>query len=75
MDRIRATRLAVQCMDWIQQACSMCDSKTLNRKIYTTHAEHACVIGIRGGEICFTPVTGLTYEWILDREEAMLLGG
>ena len=65
MDRIRATRLAVQCMDWIQQACSMsvaCDSKTLNRTIYTTHAEHACVIGIRGGEICFTPVTGLTDE-------------
>lgn len=68
MDRIRATRLAVQCMDWIQQACSMslaCDSKSgikNNRTIYTTDPEHACVIGIRGGEISFTPVRGLEME-------------
>lgn len=68
MDRIRATRLAVQCMNWIQQACSVsavCDSKTENnscRSIYTIDPEHACVIGIRGGKISFSPVTGLEEE-------------
>jgi 6-phosphofructokinase 1 len=33
-----------------------------NRTIYTTDPEHACVIGIRGGKICFTPMKGLEAE-------------
>ena len=69
MDRIRATRLAVQCMDWIQQACaksSVIESKqNMNkcvRTIYTTDPNHACVIGIRGGSISFSPVADLEPE-------------
>ena len=68
MDRIRATRLAVQCMDWIHQACSVSvvsDSKIANKSdlsIYTTDPDHACVIGIRGGRISFSPVTVLEKE-------------
>ncbi|ORY46084.1 6-phosphofructokinase [Rhizoclosmatium globosum] len=58
LDRIRATRLSVNCIDWIQK--SFLEAITAKQggvfPGYTNRAEHACVIGIRGAEVVFTPV-------------------
>lgn len=66
-DRIRATRLAVHCMDWIQKAAldSMVTRSSRTSKkgdVYTVNPDHACVIGVRGGAILFTPVETLVDE-------------
>ena len=68
MDRIRATRLAVSSIDWIQEAAeaSMTFEKSssgqLKRQIFTKEKTHACVNGIRGGKSMFTPVEELVEE-------------
>ncbi|KAJ3327069.1 6-phosphofructokinase, alpha subunit [Blyttiomyces sp. JEL0837] len=71
LDRIRATRLAVNCVDWIEekvaeaQQDSGLESKDLKftvPAVYTTRADHACVIGIRGANVVFTPVNELLDE-------------
>ncbi|KAI9348701.1 phosphofructokinase-domain-containing protein [Obelidium mucronatum] len=83
LDRIRATRMSVNCIDWIQKAFKeSCESQgresalagkaTATTKIpdfygYTTRSEHACVIGIRGADVVFTPVDVLLEETDMDK--------
>ncbi|KAJ1567668.1 6-phosphofructokinase, alpha subunit, partial [Cladochytrium tenue] len=67
LDRIRATRLAVNCIDWIETACrdSAPPPGAKNAasggfpSTYTARREHACVIGIRGASVEFSPVEDL----------------
>lgn len=62
LDRIRATRLAVDCIDWLQSAVIEArdkDPSTTYPSIYTTKKEHACVIGIQGAQVLFSPVEDL----------------
>ncbi|KAJ3085503.1 6-phosphofructokinase, alpha subunit [Quaeritorhiza haematococci] len=74
LDRIRASRLAVNCVDWLQQAAvestrnkngggeGVKNASTVQPEVYTTKPEHACVIGIRGAQTVFTPVEALLEE-------------
>lgn len=61
-DRIRATRLAVNCIDWIQKAAKESSQTTGKHRIYTLDANHSCVIGTIGGSITTTPVYQLLKE-------------
>jgi hypothetical protein len=64
-DRIRATRLAVSCIDWIEGvAAEQCgDGRSAGCVgkvgVWTDKREHACVIGIKGAAIEFSPVEEL----------------
>ncbi|KAJ3095844.1 6-phosphofructokinase, alpha subunit [Phlyctochytrium planicorne] len=69
LDRIRATRLAVNCVDWIEESYS--EALATNAKEtrisgrsegYTANKEHACVIGIQGARVVFSPVETLLAE-------------
>lgn len=65
LDRIRATRLAVECIDWIEQAAACKEVDTVGcilPSVYTTRSDHACVIGIRGAQVVFSPVEELLKE-------------
>jgi 6-phosphofructokinase 1 len=64
MDRIRATRLAVHCIDWIQRSGKESNiSKTSEGvEIYTKRKDHACVVGVNGSEITFSSVQDLLPE-------------
>lgn len=56
LDRIRATRLAVACIDWIQDVVAQ-DLKppgNWKQNVYTDLPEHSSVIGIRGANVVFT---------------------
>ncbi|KAI9183561.1 6-phosphofructokinase, alpha subunit [Blastocladiella emersonii ATCC 22665] len=69
LDRIRATRLASMCIDWIERHATgePCDATSrvaaaaaaAAGSVYTTTRESACVIGIRGADLVFTPVADL----------------
>ena len=69
-DRIRATRLAKRCIDWIQKsAIEAREAFHLNnpdlkkqKEVYTRNPKHSCVIGVRGASIIFTPVDDLMEE-------------
>ncbi|KAI8585021.1 phosphofructokinase-domain-containing protein [Geranomyces variabilis] len=61
LDRIRATRLAVNCITWLEAAAreSRASNDNVNNTlppVYTTRDTHSCTIGIVGAEIMFTPV-------------------
>ncbi|KAI8921378.1 phosphofructokinase-domain-containing protein [Powellomyces hirtus] len=62
MDRIRATRLAVNCINWLQHAASEARTSLAHNPIagagsvYTKDPAHSATIGIVGAEIIFTPV-------------------
>lgn len=72
LDRVRATRLAVNCINWLQQSANEAraaprpaamlklDSTVANPShVYTTRADHSVVIGIRGASVVFTPVADI----------------
>ena len=64
LDRIKATRLAVNCVDWLQNTAVAC-KKGVNEgcpEIYTNKKEHCCVIGIRGANVVITPIEDLILE-------------
>ncbi|KAI8820236.1 phosphofructokinase-domain-containing protein [Fimicolochytrium jonesii] len=62
LDRIRATRLAVNCITWLEHAAF--DARAENSdnhipgtsEIYTRSPKTSCIIGIVGADIAFTPV-------------------
>ncbi|KAJ3020349.1 6-phosphofructokinase, alpha subunit [Thoreauomyces humboldtii] len=62
LDRIRATRLAVNCINWLQasatEARAALAEKPVNGagSVYTKNPNHSCTIGIVGAEITYTPV-------------------
>ena len=78
LDRIRATRLAVQSIDWLQGVMKEIDSKQkfasndvitepLAFPSYTQDDAHSCVIGIRGATIVATPVKKAVSETDMKR--------
>ncbi|KAJ3215492.1 6-phosphofructokinase, alpha subunit [Dinochytrium kinnereticum] len=69
LDRIRATRLAVNCIDWIEASCTEAIAANAEAPLvagrpkgYTARKEHACVIGIQGAKVVFSPVDALLVE-------------
>ncbi|KAJ3391966.1 6-phosphofructokinase, alpha subunit [Chytriomyces hyalinus] len=76
LDRIRATRMAVNCIDWIQSAFAEAKENRLiskgaskldtaafaNIAGYNNNPEHAVVVGVRGSDLVFTPVEKLLDE-------------
>ncbi|KAJ1564548.1 6-phosphofructokinase, alpha subunit [Nowakowskiella sp. JEL0078] len=62
LDRIRATRLAVNCIDWIQESVDQSISKPGFPSPYTIDPNHCAVIGIRGARTVFTSVEELLLE-------------
>ncbi|KAI8804154.1 phosphofructokinase-domain-containing protein [Cladochytrium replicatum] len=58
LDRIRATRLAVNCVDWIQESAKPGNGMT----VFTRDPKHCAVIGIRGAKVVFTDVETLLLE-------------
>ncbi|RIA92061.1 6-phosphofructokinase [Glomus cerebriforme] len=62
-DRIRATRLAVKCIKFLEQyALPPTSEKIVYPSIYTNVKESAAVIGIEGAQVIFTPVIDLLSE-------------
>ena len=65
LDRIRATRLAVACVDWIDKSVSECSGNKdcpWMPSVYTDLREHATCIGVKGAEVVFTPVEDVLKE-------------
>jgi 6-phosphofructokinase 1 len=67
MDRIRASRLAVKCIQFIEQqafpALDAAHAKGAARPVDIINTpESACVIGIVGTDVLFSPVTSLLGE-------------
>jgi 6-phosphofructokinase 1 len=65
LDRIRATRLAVACVDWIDKSVAECsDHKACSwmPSVYTDKREHSTCIGVKGAEVVFTPVEDVLKE-------------
>jgi 6-phosphofructokinase 1 len=68
LDRIRATRLAVNCIDWIEKSFLEAKEHNLTSPspgrplTYTSKKEHSCVIGIRGANIVFSSTEELLKE-------------
>ena len=71
LDRIKATRLAVNCVNWLQEVAYKARQRTIKNSIhnlmgipdvYTDRAEDCCVIGIRGAQIVLTPLEDLVIE-------------
>jgi 6-phosphofructokinase len=60
LDRIRATRLAVDCIDWIQKVAQqpLVPYPSAEDDLEPT----ACVIGVRGAHVVVSPVEGLLKE-------------
>lgn len=70
LDRIKATRLAVNCIDWLQKTSLKCRTETSKEGcplIYTELKEDCCVIGIRGAEVVITPIEDLINETNLNK--------
>lgn len=63
LDRVRATRQASECIDWITDAFVRIQGTTECTKsmipIYTTQHEDSCIIGIQGANIEMTPIPSL----------------
>jgi 6-phosphofructokinase 1 len=55
LDRIRATRLAVKAVDWLQKVMEEIQP-TEDMKSYTKKDAHSCIIGIKGADIIATPI-------------------
>ncbi|KNE64305.1 6-phosphofructokinase [Allomyces macrogynus ATCC 38327] len=64
LDRVRATRLAAMCVDWIenQAAQAMAEADGKPALVYTMSKQSACVIGIQGATTVFTPVEDLMID-------------
>lgn len=65
LDRIRATRLAVSCIDWLEERAKRNDSTSaefVSQRIHTMGEDDACIIGIRGAEVVFSPIESLVRE-------------
>jgi 6-phosphofructokinase 1 len=59
LDRIRATRLAVKSMDWLQKVFGEIDEIKDSSKpfaSFTMDDNHSCLVGIKGSSIDTTPV-------------------
>jgi 6-phosphofructokinase 1 len=59
LDRIRATRLAAFCVDWIERRTHWTPHDGTSQMQSARDPHSACVLGIRGADIVFTPVTDL----------------
>jgi 6-phosphofructokinase len=55
LDRIRATRMAVACVDWLQEIAFESRNK-MTGQVYTQNMEHSTVLCIRGSKTVFAPV-------------------
>ncbi|KAG9288210.1 hypothetical protein G9A89_020516 [Geosiphon pyriformis] len=64
LDRIRATRLAVKCINFLEKHTKSSTSlhEASRPKVYTSQKESACVIGIIGAQVVFQPVVDLLKE-------------
>ena len=63
LDRIRGARLAMYCIDFLEEQATKCSpSKPANLKVYTTDATSAAVIGLKGTQVTFSPVVDLVAE-------------
>lgn len=68
MDRIRATRLAVNCVNWLEHSAAAARESLAQHPvigsgpIYTKDPNHSCIIGIVGAEIVYTPVEDILKE-------------
>ncbi|CAG8628315.1 5648_t:CDS:10 [Acaulospora morrowiae] len=64
LDRIRAIRLAVRCIDFIERQAfpSMSPHEKAGPKVYTNSEESASVIGIIGAQVVFSSVVDLLKE-------------
>jgi len=79
LDRIRATRLTVNCVDWLQDICfksieennkkssNLSDIRTPT--VFTKDESTACVIGICGADIKITPILDLLAETNLNKRK------
>ncbi|KAK9727774.1 6-phosphofructokinase, alpha subunit [Basidiobolus ranarum] len=62
-DRIRATRLAYRCIEWLEKQAVAHKSNTVcGPAVIANDASSVCVIGIRGAKVKFTPVIDLLAE-------------
>jgi 6-phosphofructokinase 1 len=59
LDRIRASNLAVRCIDWLARMAVERTPADSPYRVYTTEDDTATVIGIRGAHIVFSPVQQL----------------
>ena len=82
-DRIRATRLAVQCIDWIQRTANACrlpeGSSHMSLgiapgQVFTKDPKHIAVVGSRGDSISFSPVDELLSEVDIKNRRSKLAG-
>ncbi|CAG8758684.1 8467_t:CDS:2, partial [Racocetra persica] len=58
MDRIRATKFAVECVSFLEKHAKSSESSD-NPRVYTKDKQSAAVIGINGAQVVCTPVTDL----------------
>ncbi|ORY07484.1 6-phosphofructokinase [Basidiobolus meristosporus CBS 931.73] len=62
-DRIRATRLAYRCIEWLEkQALANKSNSATGPAVVVDDAKSVCVIGVRGAKVKFTPVIDLLTE-------------
>ncbi|KAI9031220.1 phosphofructokinase-domain-containing protein [Hyaloraphidium curvatum] len=85
LDRIRATRMAVSCAEWVEaNALASIDRRLADltssskggpsaklQSVYCPQPETAAVIGIRGAEVVFTPIETLMAETDLVKRKAL----
>ncbi|KAI9015204.1 phosphofructokinase-domain-containing protein [Gaertneriomyces semiglobifer] len=63
LDRIRATRLAVNCVGFLQKSAQEARERMTHHGmvgapgVYTKDPKHSCIVGIIGAEVAYTPVT------------------
>lgn len=67
LDRIRATNLAVRCIDWLVKTAREETPNHSPYAVYTTSDKSAAVVGIRSSSVVYSPVTQL---WMEDTDRA-----
>ncbi|TPX32006.1 6-phosphofructokinase [Synchytrium microbalum] len=74
LDRTRATRLAVNCVDWIQEraALAVMTTRIGYPSVYANDSADAVVIGIRGAQTVYTPIMDLLSEVDIKRRRGNL---
>ena len=79
LDRIRATKLAVNCIDWLQKASLACK---VDDCVSTKASTDCCVIGIKGADLVMTPIEELMADSDLTKRRlvgiffnVLLIGG
>ncbi|KXS17418.1 6-phosphofructokinase [Gonapodya prolifera JEL478] len=90
LDRCRAVRLAVNCVDWLERVAFESLEKKLNGSntdvnrdsddikstrrpnVYCPDSDTACVIGIRGAQVTYSPVESVAGETNLTKRKATM---